>query len=115
MVTASSPTRWRPCCGERATISSAPRSAWIRRSGCSGTDPVPLAALAGAASRRGAGLAAGPPQFLTGREREALARLVRGESPAGMARAMGVHISPARPHIDAVLCKLGAHTRLEAV
>jgi len=58
---------------------------------------------------------AGPSQFLTEREREALGRLVRGESTAGMARAMGVHVSTARTHIDAVLCKLGAHTRLEAV
>jgi two-component system nitrate/nitrite response regulator NarL len=77
--------------------------------------PVILSASARAALRRGDGLEAGPSQFLTDREREALRRLVRGESTAGMARAMGVRVSTARTHIDAVLCKLGAHTRLEAV
>ncbi len=77
--------------------------------------PVVLSTLARAALRRGDGLAAGPSQFLTEREREALGRLVRGESTAGMARAMGVRVSTARTHIDAVLGKLGAHTRLEAV
>jgi two-component system nitrate/nitrite response regulator NarL len=82
---------------------------------CPGAAPVILSASARAALRRGDGLAAGPSQFLTDREREALRRLVRGESTAGMARAMGVRVSTARTHIDAVLCKLGAHTRLEAV
>ncbi len=77
--------------------------------------PVILSASAQAALKRGDGLAAGPSQFLTEREREALDRLVRGESTAGMARAMGVRVSTARTHIDAVLCKLGAHTRMEAV
>jgi two-component system, NarL family, nitrate/nitrite response regulator NarL len=77
--------------------------------------PVILSSSARAVLRRGDGLAAGPSQFLTEREREALGRLVRGESTAGMARAMGVRVSTARTHIDAVLCKLGAHTRLEAV
>jgi len=40
---------------------------------------------------------------------------VRGESTVAIARAMGVRISTARTHIDGVLCKLGAHSRLEAV
>jgi two-component system, NarL family, nitrate/nitrite response regulator NarL len=56
-----------------------------------------------------------PAQFLTQREREALARLVRGESTTSMARSMGVRVSTARSHVDAVLTKLGAHSRLEAV
>lgn len=77
--------------------------------------PVILSSSARAVLKRGDGLAAGPSQFLTEREREALGALVRGESTAGMARAMGVRVSTARTHIDAVLCKLGAHTRLEAV
>jgi two-component system nitrate/nitrite response regulator NarL len=76
---------------------------------------VVLSRSAKAALRAGQGVAAGPSQFLTEREWEALGRLVRGESTAGMARAMGVRISTARTHIDAVLSKLGAHTRLEAV
>src|ERR1022692_1375490 len=56
-----------------------------------------------------------PAQFLTQREREALARLVRGESTTSMARSMGVRVSTARSHVDAVLTKLGTHSRLEAV
>jgi len=77
--------------------------------------PVILSASARAVLRRGEGVAAGPAQFLTERERETLARLVRGESTADMAKAMGVRLSTARTHIDAVLTKLGAHSRLEAV
>jgi DNA-binding NarL/FixJ family response regulator len=77
--------------------------------------PVSLSASARAVLRRADGLAAGPSQFLTEREREVLARLVCGESTTGIARAMGVRVSTARTHIDAVLCKLGVHTRLEAV
>jgi len=77
--------------------------------------PVIVSSSARAVLKRGDGLAAGPSQFLTEREREALGRLVRGESTAGMARAMNVRVSTARTHIDAVLCKLGVHTRLEAV
>ena len=57
----------------------------------------------------------GRAQFLTQREREALARLVRGESTTSMARSMGVRVSTARSHVDAVLTKLGTHSRLEAV
>jgi two-component system nitrate/nitrite response regulator NarL len=54
-------------------------------------------------------------QFLTQRERETLARLVQGESTTAIARSMGVRVSTARSHVDAVLTKLGAHSRLEAV
>jgi two-component system, NarL family, nitrate/nitrite response regulator NarL len=53
--------------------------------------------------------------LLTPREREVLARLVRGESTTGMARAMGVRLSTTRTHIDSLLIKLGVHSRLEAV
>ena len=53
--------------------------------------------------------------LLTPREREVLARLVRGESTPSMARAMGVRLSTTRTHIDSVLIKLGVHSRLEAV
>ena len=53
--------------------------------------------------------------LLTPREREVLARLVRGESTTGMARSMGVRLSTTRTHIDSVLIKLGVHSRLEAV
>ena len=52
---------------------------------------------------------------LTPREREVLARLVRGESTTSMARSMGVRLSTTRTHVDSVLIKLGVHSRLEAV
>jgi two-component system, NarL family, nitrate/nitrite response regulator NarL len=52
---------------------------------------------------------------LTPREREVLARLVRGESTSAMARSMGVRLSTTRSHIDSLLIKLGAHSRLEAI
>jgi two-component system, NarL family, nitrate/nitrite response regulator NarL len=52
---------------------------------------------------------------LTPREREVLARLVRGESTSAMARSMGVRLSTTRTHIDSVLIKLGVHSRLEAI
>jgi len=52
---------------------------------------------------------------LTRREREVLARLVRGESTSAMANSMGVRLSTTRTHIDSVLIKLGVHSRLEAI
>jgi two-component system, NarL family, nitrate/nitrite response regulator NarL len=92
------------------TVSSQERS-----TGPAPANQVVLSRSARAALRAGQGAAAGPSQFLTEREWEALGRLVRGESTASMARAMGVRVSTARTHIDAVLSKLGAHSRLEAV
>jgi len=83
--------------------------------GSAGAEPVVVSKSAREVLRRGTGMAAGPSQFLTEREWEALGRLVRGESTEAIARAMGVRVSTARTHIDAVLCKLGAHSRLEAV
>jgi DNA-binding NarL/FixJ family response regulator len=53
--------------------------------------------------------------FLTTREREVLARLVRGESTAALAAEMGVTYSTARTHIQNLLTKLGVHSKLEAV
>ena len=52
---------------------------------------------------------------LTPREREVLARLVRGESTSTMASSMGVRLSTTRTHVDSVLIKLGVHSRLEAI
>lgn len=57
----------------------------------------------------------GPAQFLTGREREVLERLVSGASTADLAEAMEVTISTARSHVQKVLTKLGVHSKLEAV
>src|SRR5215469_655764 len=52
---------------------------------------------------------------LTPREHEALRCLVRGESTEQIAAAMGVRVATARGHLDSLLAKLGAHSRIEAV
>ncbi|HEX6445319.1 MAG TPA: ATP-binding protein [Streptosporangiales bacterium] len=52
--------------------------------------------------------------FLTHRELEVLAHLVRGESTAAVARAMAISRNTARSHVQRVLIKLGVHSRLEA-
>jgi two-component system nitrate/nitrite response regulator NarL len=52
--------------------------------------------------------------FLTAREREALSGLVRGDNTKRMARSMGIASATARCHVQNVLTKLGAHSRLEA-
>ena len=54
-------------------------------------------------------------ESLTPREREVLARLVRGESTTSMARSMGVRLSTTRTHVESILIKLGVHSRLEAI
>lgn len=53
--------------------------------------------------------------FLTPREREALERMVRGQSTADIARDMVVSYSTVRTHIQNILTKLGVHSKLEAV
>ncbi|MER7005355.1 response regulator transcription factor [Dactylosporangium sp. NPDC000555] len=52
--------------------------------------------------------------YLTPRERQALSALVRGADTAGLARMLGIAQTTARCHIQSVLAKLGAHSRLEA-
>ena len=52
--------------------------------------------------------------FLTGREREVLARIGAGQTTDEMATAMGVARSTARTHVQSVLQKLGVHSRLQA-
>jgi len=54
-------------------------------------------------------------RYLTCREREVLARLVRGEDTGAIAARMGIRPATARSHIQNVLAKLGVHSRLEAV
>jgi two-component system, NarL family, nitrate/nitrite response regulator NarL len=51
---------------------------------------------------------------LTPREREALRRIVGGESTKEIARAMQVSQSTARTHVQNVLTKLGVRSRLQA-
>jgi two-component system nitrate/nitrite response regulator NarL len=52
--------------------------------------------------------------FLTPREREVLSALVRGDDTNKLARSLGIAGATARCHIQNVLTKLGAHSRLEA-
>jgi two-component system, NarL family, nitrate/nitrite response regulator NarL len=52
--------------------------------------------------------------YLTARERECLALLVRGLSTAAMVSALGVSRTTVRTHVQALLTKLGVHSRLEA-
>jgi two-component system nitrate/nitrite response regulator NarL len=61
------------------------------------------------------GVAVGNGQFLTAREHEALRCLARGESSKQLARSMGVSPSTGRTHVQNLLRKLEAHTRLEAL
>ena len=52
---------------------------------------------------------------LTAREREVLALLVAGKSTANLAAELYVAPATARNHIQSIMNKLGAHSRLEAV
>jgi two-component system nitrate/nitrite response regulator NarL len=52
--------------------------------------------------------------FLTPRERQVLSALVCGEDTVKLARSMGISATTVRCHIQSVLNKLGAHSRLEA-
>jgi two-component system, NarL family, nitrate/nitrite response regulator NarL len=52
--------------------------------------------------------------YLTNRERECLALLVDGLSSDAIAERLGVSITTVRTHVQAVLTKLGVHSRLEA-
>lgn len=51
---------------------------------------------------------------LTGRERQCLALLVEGLDTVGIARKLSVSQATVRAHVQAVLTKLGVHSRLEA-
>ena len=51
---------------------------------------------------------------LTGRERECLMMLVEGLDTAAMVGRLGVSRTTVRTHLQAVLTKLGVHSRLEA-
>lgn len=52
---------------------------------------------------------------LTERERQVLDRLVGGQRTSAIAAEMGMALSTTRTHIQSILYKLGAHSRLEAV
>jgi DNA-binding NarL/FixJ family response regulator len=51
---------------------------------------------------------------LTARERECLALLVEGLDTRAMTLRLGVSITTVRSHVQALLTKLGVHSRLEA-
>jgi DNA-binding NarL/FixJ family response regulator len=55
-----------------------------------------------------------PLYFLTDREKEVLQRILGGQSTGQMAREMNIATSTLRTYVKNVLCKLGAHSRLEA-
>ena len=55
-----------------------------------------------------------PLYFLTEREKEVLRRLIDGQNTSQMAREMNIATSTLRTYVKNVLCKLGAHSRLEA-
>ena len=52
--------------------------------------------------------------FLTTRERQCLQLLVDGQDTAQMATRLGVSRATVRTHVQSLLTKLGAHSRLEA-
>jgi DNA-binding NarL/FixJ family response regulator len=52
---------------------------------------------------------------LTGREREVLALLADGLANAAIARQLGLSVNTVRNHVQNVLMKLNAHSKLEAV
>jgi len=85
-------------------------------------DQVGLRAIAGrtaaaSANRGGAGFSAGARSGsnLTTREREVLSLLEAGVPTQGMADSMKISVTTVRNHIQGILRKLGAHSRLEAV
>ncbi|MCU7823164.1 response regulator transcription factor [Kitasatospora sp. DSM 101779] len=53
-------------------------------------------------------------RLLTRREAQVLARIAEGEDTAAIASGMGIASSTARTHVQRVLVKLGARSRLEA-
>jgi two-component system nitrate/nitrite response regulator NarL len=53
--------------------------------------------------------------FLSPRERQVLCALVRGEDTGTLARSLGISSNTARSHVQSVLTKLNAHSRLAAV
>jgi len=56
-----------------------------------------------------------PPPRLSPREREVLALLLDGAPNKAIARELGISVRTAKFHVAAVLAKLGAHNRAEAI
>lgn len=83
------------------------------RAAASGETLVPPAVLARLLPR----LSAPPPDTaeLTAREREILALFVEGLTNADIAERLGVSVHTVRNHVQNLLAKLGAHSKLEAL
>ena len=58
---------------------------------------------------------AGPAPALTQRELDVLRLLARGAETAEIARELGISATTVRNHVQHILEKMGAHTRLQAV
>lgn len=52
--------------------------------------------------------------YLTARERQCLQLLVEGQDTAAIASGLGVSAATVRTHVQALMTKLGVHSRLEA-
>jgi DNA-binding CsgD family transcriptional regulator len=53
--------------------------------------------------------------YLTGRELEVLGKIAGGKSSAAAAKDLGISVTTVNNHMQNILRKLGAHSRLEAV
>lgn len=88
-------------------------SRWSRQSGEGNEGSSPGRARVGASSSRvpAKGLVA----MLTSREREVLRLIAGGLTTSAMAEQLCISHTTVRNHVQHILAKLGAHTRLEAV
>lgn len=75
---------------------------------------APATLANGGADRRPPNIGKHPADFLTPRERQVLSALVRGDDTVKLARSFGIASATARCHVQNVLTKLGAHSRVEA-
>jgi two-component system nitrate/nitrite response regulator NarL len=87
----------------------------VRASWTIGSRPAPIAAKA--PKRRNSGPRNYPltARFLTNREREVLQLLAVAKSTERIATEMGISVTTTRGYIQAILEKLGVHSRVEAV
>lgn len=73
----------------------------------------PVSPVSPATRRRPANDAQRLAAFLTPRERQVLSALVCGDNTSKVARSLGIAANTARCHIQSLLTKMGAHSRLE--
>jgi two-component system, NarL family, nitrate/nitrite response regulator NarL len=75
---------------------------------------APAPPVNGGADRRLPSIGKHLADFLTPRERQVLSALVHGDDTTKLARSLGIASATARCHVQNVLTKLGAHSRVEA-